>query len=140
MILVETSTNTKPPAGKINLEYVAGFNKAFGKINVNTFVGGNQMKKSFEVFRLIGNGGFNVPFHAAINNAVSKTFDYAYEGVMINSLFASAEIAVNNYLFITGTGRKDWFLHCKKIITIFFIPPSVQVLFSPTPFQVYPKG
>lgn len=93
---------------EVNLEYVTGFNKTFGKINVNAFFGGNQMRRHFERFWLAGNG-FNVPYHAAINNAVSKTSTYGYEGVMINSLFASAEIAYNNYFFITATARKDWF-------------------------------
>ena len=27
----------------------------------------------------------------------------------INSIFGSAEFSYNNYLFVTGTARKDWF-------------------------------
>ena len=96
------------PNREVNLEYITGFNKSFGKINVNAFFGGNQMRKTSELFVLSGSG-FHVPFHAAINNSKSQTFFYQYEGVAINSLFASAEIAYNNYLFITGTARKDWF-------------------------------
>ena len=96
------------PNREVNLEYITGFNKSFGKINVDAFFGGNQMRKSSELFVLSGSG-FHTPFHAAINNSNSQTFFYQYEGVAINSLFASAEIAFNNYLFITGTARKDWF-------------------------------
>lgn len=99
---------------EVNLEYVVGLNKAFGKININTFLGGNQMRKEFELFRLNGTNGFNVPYHAAINNAVSKTFFYYYERAMINSLFASAEISYNNYIFLTATVRKDWFSTLQK--------------------------
>ena len=93
---------------EINLEYVVGLNKTFGKININAFFGGNQMRKNFEFFRLNGSD-FNVPYHAAISNAVSQTFTYYYESAMINSLFAAAEIGYNNYLFLTATARKDWF-------------------------------
>ena len=99
---------------EINLEYIVGLNKDFGKLNVNTFFGGNQMRKNFEVFGLNGNNGFNVPFHEVINNAVSKTFNYYYESAMINSLFASAEIGYNNYLFLTATARQDWFSTLQK--------------------------
>ena len=92
----------KAPNREVNLEYITGFNKSFGKINVNAFFGGNQMRKNLELFVLSGSVVPMFPFHAAINNAISQTFDYYYEGVVINSLFASTEIAYNNYLFITG--------------------------------------
>jgi outer membrane receptor protein involved in Fe transport len=53
--------------------------------------------------------GFNTPFFAAITNANVKSYDYNYGKEGINSLFGSAEISYNNYLFLTGTARKDWF-------------------------------
>lgn len=93
---------------EINLEYMVGFDKTFGKIGVNAFVGGNRMRRKAET--LTANGtGFNTPFFAAITNANQKNYSYDIGELGINSLFGSAEISFNNYLFITGTARQDWF-------------------------------
>jgi TonB-linked SusC/RagA family outer membrane protein len=91
-----------------NLEYILGFDKAFGKINVNAFFGGNLMRRSSERISANGNG-FNVPFFAAINNARDRNYGYAFNESGINSLFGSAEISYNGYLFLTATARNDWF-------------------------------
>jgi TonB-linked SusC/RagA family outer membrane protein len=95
---------------EINYEWTAGFNKSFlnNKIGVNAFVGGNRMRREFESISANGNG-FNTPLFAAINNANQRNFGYGYSKSGINSLFGSVEVSYNNYLFITGTARKDWF-------------------------------
>ena len=93
---------------EINYEWTAGFNKAFDKIGVNAFVGGNRMRRSNE--NISANGtGFNTPLFAAINNANQRNFGYGYGELGINSLLGSAEVSYNNYLFLVATARKDWF-------------------------------
>lgn len=91
-----------------NMEYMIGFDKAFGKFNVNAFFGGNRMRSSWEQISANGNN-FNVPFFAAINNARDRNYGYGFSETGINSIFASAEVSYNNYLFLTGTWRRDWF-------------------------------
>jgi len=93
-----------------NYEWTVGFNRAFlnNKLGVNAFVGGNRMRRSWENISANGNG-FNTPLFAAINNATQRNFGYGYSGQGINSLFGSVELSYNNYLFVTGTARKDWF-------------------------------
>ncbi|HEX5172370.1 MAG TPA: SusC/RagA family TonB-linked outer membrane protein [Cyclobacteriaceae bacterium] len=93
---------------EINLEWILGFNKSFGKIGVNAFVGGNRMRRSYERISADGSG-FSSPFFPAITNAKSKTYGYDFGESGINSLFGSAEISYNNYLFLTATVREDWF-------------------------------
>ena len=46
----------------------------------------------------------------------------------INSIFGSLEVSYNNYLFLTGTARKDWFstLNPKKNSIVY---PSVGASF-----------
>jgi TonB-linked SusC/RagA family outer membrane protein len=100
---------------EINLESILGFDKTFGRISVNAFVGGNRMRRSSE--RISANGsGFNIPFFHAINNTVTRTFDYnpsnqwiTYGESGINSVFGSAEVGYGGYLYLTGTVRRDWF-------------------------------
>ena len=93
---------------EINMEWMLGFDKTFGKLSTNAFVGGNRMRREFEQLSLNGNG-FNVPFFMAINNSVNRTWGYGFSESGINSLFGSAELGYNNILFLTGTVRKDWF-------------------------------
>ena len=93
---------------EINLQWTAGFDKAYGKIHANAFVGGNRMRNSSEGIYISGNG-FNVPFFQAITNVASKNFNYGFGEYGINSLFGSAEVSWDNFLFITGTARQDWF-------------------------------
>jgi TonB-linked SusC/RagA family outer membrane protein len=95
---------------EINYEWTAGFNKTFldNKVGVNAFVGGNRMRRTFESVSANGTG-FNTPFFAAINNANQRNFGFGYSKSGINSLFGSVELSYNNYLFVTGTARKDWF-------------------------------
>lgn len=93
---------------EINYQFMVGFDKEFGKIGVNAFVGGNRMRRIYE--RIDANGsGFNTPFFAAINNARDKSYGYGYSKVGINSLFGSVELSYDKFLFLTGTARKDWF-------------------------------
>ncbi|MEO5978092.1 MAG: SusC/RagA family TonB-linked outer membrane protein, partial [Chryseolinea sp.] len=94
---------------EVNYEYTVGFNKTFfDKLGVNAFFGGNRMRSNGEYLALNGNQ-FNVPFFAAISNAAQKNYSYSYGASGINSLFASVELSWNNYLYLTGTLRKDWF-------------------------------
>jgi len=93
---------------EINLQWLVGIDKSIGNFNFNVLGGGNRMRNSNE--RLSANGsGFNVPFFQAINNAVTRNYGYGFGETGINSLFGSAEIGYNNYLFLTGTLRNDWF-------------------------------
>jgi TonB-linked SusC/RagA family outer membrane protein len=93
---------------EINLEYLVGFDKTFDRIGVNTFFGGNRMRASWERIEANGNG-FNIPFFAAINNARDRNYGYGVAESGINSIFASAEVSYNSYLFVTATWRRDWF-------------------------------
>jgi TonB-linked SusC/RagA family outer membrane protein len=94
---------------EVNLQYMLGFDKTLAKrFRVNAFFGGNVMRKSSESISANATG-FSIPFLAAVNNGRIRNFGYGYGKRGINSLFASAEVSYNNYLFLTGTARKDWF-------------------------------
>jgi TonB-linked SusC/RagA family outer membrane protein len=93
---------------EINTEWMLGFNKTFNKIGVNAYVGGNKMVSKNE--NVSANGSdFNIPYFASVTNTASQSFGYGYGAYGINSLFGSAEVSYNGYLFLTGTARNDWF-------------------------------
>jgi TonB-linked SusC/RagA family outer membrane protein len=93
---------------EVNSEGILGFNKTFGKFSVNALVGGNQMKRTANGINLTS-GQFNVPFQYFIGNGSAQNFNLSYNQSSINSLFASADIGFNSYLYLTLTGRQDWF-------------------------------
>lgn len=106
---------------EINLEYILGLDKTFSNFSVNALFGGNKMHRSSE--RIAANGNnFNVPFFAAINNARDRNYGYGFNESGINSLFGSAEIGYNGYLFLTATGRKDWFSVLNPSVNSKFYP------------------
>jgi TonB-linked SusC/RagA family outer membrane protein len=91
-----------------NAQWTLGGSKTFSQFSVNAFVGGNVMRRSSE--RIAANGnGFNVDFFPAINNAATRNYGYGFSESGINSMFGSAEIGYNGYLFLTATARNDWF-------------------------------
>jgi TonB-linked SusC/RagA family outer membrane protein len=96
-------------AREINVQAMLGFDKSFGRIGVNAFVGGNQMRRTYEEVGANGSGGFTIPFLAAVTNTLQRGFSYGYNKSGINSLFSSVEVSYNDYLFVTGTARQDWF-------------------------------
>lgn len=93
---------------EINIDWMLGTDKTFGPIAVNAFVGGQSMRRTREDLNVNGTG-FSVPFFEVINNTATRTWGYNFNEVGINSLFGSATFGYNNILFLTATGRQDWF-------------------------------
>ncbi|MEQ9442564.1 MAG: SusC/RagA family TonB-linked outer membrane protein [Cyclobacteriaceae bacterium] len=115
---MDTNQNT---TSETNVEAILGYNKNFGSFSVNAIVGGNQMHNSRSGVNL-NSGFFNVPFQYFIGNGSSQTFSQEFRETAINSLFASADIGFNNYLYLSLTGRQDWFSTLPKASNSLFYP------------------
>jgi TonB-linked SusC/RagA family outer membrane protein len=103
-----SATEQTTQVREINQEWTLGADKAFGKLNVNAFVGGNKMTNKSETVADYGSD-FNVPFFASVSNGKNQSIGWGYSARGINSLFGSAEISYGGYLYLTGTARNDWF-------------------------------
>jgi len=103
-----SKSNTANFVKEINAEWNVGADKEFGKIRVNGFVGGNRMVREAETIGVSGST-FNVPFFESVNNTSSKGYSYGYSKSGINSLYGSAEVSYGGYVYLTATGRNDWF-------------------------------
>jgi len=93
---------------EVNIDWMLGVDKTFGKFGLNTFVGGNKMTRTNERISANGNG-FSVQFFDAINNAADRNFGYNLSKQGINSIYGSLELSYNSVLYLTATARNDWF-------------------------------
>ncbi len=104
-----------------NIEGTIGYSKDLGSFSVNVFAGGNQMHNVLSGTNL-SSGQFNLPFQYFIGNGSSQTFGKNFSELGINSLFASADIDFNNYLYLSLSGRNDWFSTLDKSSNNLFYP------------------
>ena len=93
---------------EVNQDYFLGVNKTFGSFGINAFVGGNIMRRFDETLGAQGSN-MNIPFFHAVNNGANQNTIVGFSQKGINSLYGSAEFSYNDYLFLTVTGRNDWF-------------------------------
>jgi len=110
-----------------NAELMIGFDKTFGRFSVNAMVGGNQMYNQARGVSL-SSGNFNVPFQYFISNGSSQTFSEDFSEWAINSVFGSADLGFDDYLYVNLTGRQDWFSTLSPTSNSLFYP-SVGVGF-----------
>jgi TonB-linked SusC/RagA family outer membrane protein len=92
-----------------NYEGIIGVNPNLtGKFTVNGYVGGNINWRATS--QVINSGSnFAVPGVYTFNNLVTKTPSTSLVNQKTNSLFASMDLAYNKYLYLSLTGRDDWF-------------------------------
>lgn len=94
---------------EFNGELIIGSQAKFGdKFGLDAFVGGNIMKQIDEVQGYNGNNFFAPGFYN-INNLQQKNTYYNYAEKRINSVFGSAELSYNRFLYLTVTARNDWY-------------------------------
>ena len=93
-----------------NADLFVGFNKEFGVFGVDALVGGNRMRRSDENVRVGGNN-LVIPFFHSVNNInpANRNYSYGFNEWGINSVFGSANLSYNGFLFLNFTARQDWF-------------------------------
>ncbi|WP_299557263.1 SusC/RagA family TonB-linked outer membrane protein [Seonamhaeicola sp.] len=75
---------------------------------VSAFVGGAQNTQERENLKLRGED-FVVAGLEHVQNTSNQTLEHQYFKKKINSLYGSLEVSYNDYLYLTGTVRNDWF-------------------------------
>jgi TonB-linked SusC/RagA family outer membrane protein len=93
---------------EVNADFLVSATREFGNFGVNVTVGGNQMTQrwdnnSVQVTDFVVRGLYTV------QNGRAKDPTYSLTERAVNSLYGSAEVSFNQYLFLNGTLRNDWF-------------------------------
>jgi TonB-linked SusC/RagA family outer membrane protein len=92
-----------------NYELLIGIDPSLkGKFNINGFVGGNINWRAATQLGTSGNT-FIVPGVYTFNNLRNKLPFTGDSKQRTNSLFGNLELSYNKYLYLTVTGRNDWF-------------------------------
>ncbi|HEY4334518.1 MAG TPA: SusC/RagA family TonB-linked outer membrane protein [Puia sp.] len=120
---------------ELNWSGMVGMNKKFGEhFSLNANAGVNQQDNVNQYYGVggvpgSGNGaagpfliaGFYTP-----NNVSTKPFGISYSHYRVNSVYGSADLGFNNWLFLTATARDDWF-STLNYNTDRYLYPSVAV-------------
>lgn len=94
---------------EINHEFLLMYNQKMGDLSLNANAGGNIMYQKFQRLEGESVGGLILPEYYNLNNSVltAKSMNYTREKT-INSLFASASLGYQNFLYLDLTLRNDW--------------------------------
>jgi len=111
---------------EINAEWSIVFNKGFGKLDVSAFVSGSMTRSYFNRDGLQGDG-MVIEYWNVITNAGIITTNVSQTQSGINSILGSAEISYNNLVYLTATGRNDWFSSLNPAVKNNIFYPSVGI-------------
>ncbi len=115
---------------EINYEWMAGYDNTWGKFGLNAFIGGNSMRRKYE-FMSLNASNMNIPFFHSVTNGANQNYWYGFSEQGINSVFGSAELSYGSFVYLTLTGRNDWFSTLNpETNSIFYPSVSLSYVFS----------
>jgi len=93
-----------------NYEGMLVFDKTFGDISVNALAGGSQRHSPQGYSYSLSGAQFQVPgLHILSNTILSTPSIPTPSESKTNSLYGSGEVGYKNFLFLSFSGRQDWF-------------------------------
>lgn len=115
---------------EVNLDFLIGGNKKFGSFGIDATVGGNSMDQKRQTLSTSVTN-FYVRDLYTINNGQIKEPNFIYSQKRVNSLYATVDFSYNDYLFLNGTARNDWFSTLNPKSNHYLYPSvSLSFLFS----------
>ncbi len=91
-----------------NADYSIVFNKNLGDFNVNAMFGGAYTQSSMNKDGVTGTK-LTIPYWEEVVNGSVQATNVDYNKTQMNSLYGSAELSYRNMVYLTFTGRNDWF-------------------------------
>lgn len=94
----------------INADFLVGTSNQFGRFSVDASVGGNTLRSEWKN-TVQTSTNFTVPnLYSYRNGTVKGANDgFNYSRQRVNSLYGSVELGYNGLVYISATGRNDWF-------------------------------
>lgn len=101
---------SKTTTTDLNADFLIGSSNQFGKFSADASFGGNTLRSEFK--QMVQSAtNFAVPnLYSYRNGTVKGAGDgFNYSQSRVNSLYGSVELGYNGMLYVTATGRNDWF-------------------------------
>ena len=92
----------------LNFEWTFLFNRKLSIFDVSAFVGGNA-RRNHSLREGSSGQAFVIPFWNVMNNTTTQSAIAEDSRSGVNSLLGQAEISYKNMVYLTVTGRNDWF-------------------------------
>ena len=93
---------------EINADFLIGANRKIGDIGIDLTLGGNQMVTNSNGWGASVTNFFIRDLYTIPNGQIKNPF-YSYSRMKVNSLYASAGFSYKTFIYLTVTGRNDWF-------------------------------
>lgn len=93
---------------EVNSDFLIGLSKDVGNFGVSVLMGGNSMYRRSDIYTILGENFFTRDLYT-IGNASKQTPNYSLSERKVNSLYGSAEVSYNEFIYLNGTLRNDWF-------------------------------
>ena len=118
---------------ELNADLIGTFNKTFGDVSVNLLAGANYRNLSWER-STIGANSLTVPDLFTISNVKgSPVTEMDHSWIRSNSVYGSASLGFQNWIFLDASARNDWSSTIKEP----FFYPAFSVSWLPLDlFQV----
>jgi len=118
----------KSDVSETNSMVTAAYTTRFGEtVGLSALAGANTRQFKNNQFDFFGQG-YTIPYFYSYSNLATSTATPVASTIKTNSVFASADVDYKNFLFLTLSGRQDWFSTLSpKNNTIFY--PSVGTSF-----------
>tara|TARA_R110002073_G_scaffold40547_5_gene114927 strand:+ start:7555 stop:10815 length:3261 start_codon:yes stop_codon:yes gene_type:complete len=102
-------SQSKSTYASFNADFMLGIQKEItSKISTNSIIGANTRISTFESLSALGRG-FIVVGLEDLNNTTLPEPSNNYFKTKTNSVYGSFEVDYGQYLYVTFTGRNDWF-------------------------------
>jgi len=115
--ITPTGTSWSPPGflsvssntdREINASFLLDINKKLGKnFAIHANIGANHQDNTYKSAGT--SGSVNIPGVYSVNNLLTFPYNIGFSESKVNSVYAATDLSFKNYLFLTLTGRNDWF-------------------------------
>ncbi|MCC5932195.1 MAG: SusC/RagA family TonB-linked outer membrane protein [Cyclobacteriaceae bacterium] len=93
---------------ELNGELIFGVRQSFGDFGIDLTLGGNQMYRRLDRHNVLVNDFVVRDLYTVMNGRVKDPI-YELSERQVNSVFGAVEFSWKNFLYLTLTGRNDWF-------------------------------
>lgn len=105
----------------LNADFLLGVNKEFGDFSVDVSVGGNLFKVKDRTVSA-GARDFIIRDLYSVGNGVANVQGFNFGRSQVNSLYAYADFGYKGLLYLSATGRNDWFSVLNPSMNSYFYP------------------